>query len=93
MVHVNVHQPENGFGQVRSAVSFPNLEKIQIRISLCCQGQLKTYNGSCIIDQQCDGTLQLICNNSVCVCQGSTPYGNWFWNGTQCGLKINKKNR
>jgi hypothetical protein len=91
MVHVNVHQPENGFGQDRSAVSFPNLKTIHIRISLCCQDQIKRYNESFIIDQEYDSTLQLICNNSICVCQGSRSYGNWVWNGTQCGLKINKQ--
>ncbi|UJR37970.1 hypothetical protein I4U23_030653 [Adineta vaga] len=48
--------------------------------------QMKTFNGSCIVDQQCDGTLQLICNNSICICSGWTPYGTWFWNGTQCVL-------
>ncbi|CAF0976898.1 unnamed protein product [Adineta ricciae] len=48
--------------------------------------QIKSYNGSCFFDQQCDGTLQLICNNGVCVCSGATAYGTWFWNGTQCVL-------
>lgn len=48
--------------------------------------QIQTFSGSCVIDGQCDGTLQLICNGSMCICSGATPYGTWFWNGTQCGI-------
>ena len=47
--------------------------------------QIQTFGGSCITDRQCDGTLQLVCNGSICVCAGSTAAGTWFWNGTQCG--------
>ena len=90
MVHVNVHQQETGSGLVRYAVSFLHLEKIYMMIYIFYQGTTKAFNQSCSTNQPCDGTLQLICNNNICVCQGSTPYGTWFWNGTQCGLKICK---
>ncbi|CAF4251729.1 unnamed protein product, partial [Adineta steineri] len=48
--------------------------------------QINSYSGSCITNQQCDGTLQLICNGSICICAGGTAYGTWFWNGTMCIL-------
>lgn len=48
--------------------------------------QIKTFNGTCVTNQECDGTLQLICSGSICICAGATPYGTWFWNGTQCVL-------
>ena len=53
--------------------------------------QISSFNGSCIYDAECDGTLQLICNNSKCICAGATPYGTWFWNGTQCGQSFHLK--
>ena len=87
MEHVNVHQQVNGTGQAICVVSElcqdnqRNLEDRIVRLA-----QIKTFEGTCITDQQCDGTLQLICNGSICICAGSTPYGTWFWNGTQCGM-------
>ncbi len=37
-----------------------------------------------MVDNDCDGTLILTCQNGLCVCAGSTPQGTWFWNGTMC---------
>ena len=47
---------------------------------------ISSYNGSCVVDNDCDGTLILTCQSSVCVCAGSTSEGTWFWNGTMCIL-------
>lgn len=48
--------------------------------------KIASYNGSCTVDNDCDGTLILTCQNSLCVCAGATPQGTWFWNGTMCIL-------